>query len=345
MFEYFDWIEKGKKLNSNVIEARNPENRDNTMCLINEFGGEATRLSGNEIGLMKARERESAAYACAHAAWIFIVDRQEQKAQYLLSLASKFVMSEDAQILGYIEYVRSTVERGQSNFQAAVEAGLRATEYFSQVSKEDNAFIIAHANMQTGLAYLRLNSHEKAIKLYEEARTAVEIEENTSSLDRAICFIKASEGSIEGRCLKNLAQIYIKNGQYHEALGCFSAEVTSPCTSLDIGYRKFVQAEAHIGLKNYFAANKLLEEADDLYVAEKSEYSPNYLRILLGHLEVNQGCGEPLSRLEEAIELHSQVIGNNPEHALTIRLNNVRHAALAMSVDLEQTPASCCILM
>ncbi|MCH9757093.1 MAG: CDC27 family protein [Gammaproteobacteria bacterium] len=313
MFEEpsFNWNSIYGTLNPNVIAARSPDNRPNTLNIIETFSHQLSQQLHSTTPI----EAGLASDTCAHTAWIFILERNRAEAQKHISFALKFAST------GFARYVESTVKRGAGDFKGAFDSALAAIDLFKEA--EESNLVLAHAHIQVGLAALRLNQNEVA-KQYFEAAEKLALEATPSvaaTRTYAEHVIMRSEGNPMNRMLMNLAQVYNKLGQYNDALRCLN-QIPPPESPIQIAYSNNVFAETYIGLQQYDEAKQLLAEAYAYYETENMLNTDNNFRNMLGSLEVNLALNEPLEHLEATRALY-KTLKYAPDHDFRLRLDAI----------------------
>ncbi len=185
-----------------------------------------TFLDSPESTQLDKAENTDALYLLGHGAWAVGAKLRKNDNGLALKLID-FAIQEaesftkkDYALCGYLHYVKSTVLRGQNQFDEAVGEAIDAYNAFADANEATELF--QHALNQEGLANMRLGALEDAEEsLFAEMDKLQPValpEKKALGLFDAYQLITLAEGPADIRTHKNRAQLLLKQGKPEQAL-------------------------------------------------------------------------------------------------------------------------------
>ena len=333
----FDIKEFSKVFDTDILRSISSEAWPKHSASIKKLETYAIKKRDESKHMLVLEGFDLVAYLLIHAAWaVHVKERKKgfEKASELLQLSTRFISPNNDLLNGYLNYVYSTVMRGNDEFEEAVFFADEAIGFFKKVPTTNSAII--HASIQRGLAALRLpKSDERREKAVDFYTAALDLCKKDIKSDATDCFdadrlLVDAEGDPRERALLNLTQYYLAQKNFPKALGFITELDSCSPTKIEIktAYREMVRGECYLGLGNYDAALNCFFETCDIYTKEKMVINQNYLRAALGIIE---SCSEltkngynQFSLQEHYLEQAESIrvaLKLAPDHDFSIRLD------------------------
>ena len=321
-----------EEFNTNIIDATSEVCWPGHFVKIKEltlYAQNLLRLSSN----IDPKDRKLLSCLLAHAAWAVYFKQRAEGLIYANTLVKLSIMlaSDNLMLLGYAQYVQSTIYRGNNEFDNALCSAVESITAFESI-KNYEPTTLAHAYNQACLAALRLKKYFLAITYGKKAQKL--LGSTSSNISFVGKLLVDAEGDVSARTYMNLTQCHISNAAFALALDALEQmeNCAPPQTSKDNAYRSIIKGECYFGLKQITQALAYFNIAHQIYSSENDKKT-NYLRCLLGmtaaYLElVNMDDADAQEKAYNYYQEATQVHGDlqlQPAHDFSKQLIKLRN--------------------
>jgi hypothetical protein len=342
MFEEapLNWEAEAGKANSHVATAMLLENQAQTIHTIKNFGQDALRLirAGGDIDADKA---SLIAHTCAQSAWmlLYIPDLTRARARHYLNLAKTFA-DEGTLMWAHIRFVESKMLlQNHENLPEALIAAQEASRYFLDQKENISHEVNVYAYHQCALAALELNLDDLAQEALDHAWQLLHpllqsptppSPDDTNDIHSLI----GLQGNIHEQNFLAIAERYNKRGRYGNTQSCLSEmKRYRPLSAhpLDIARRKIVEGEMHVGCMQYDSAEASFDEAYCIHREYRIINTPQYIRVLLGLLDIQYKTHAKLTHIDEVSAL-LDTLKYEPAHHFSKQRDELTYASAQSAI-------------